>query len=338
MKHILLFLLLTGCSMSSLPVDYADNYAHLGYRNIEFNNNSSPLDPPTKQLGNATIMLIEQQRLEGLFFEVVGTYKGTLTLFSQGCPWLNWVVPYEGIRRFYLIDLMPEPTSCQIRITEMPDQINGMQHNVVEFGIVDIFVLPTGKKATELSYLVSNQFGIKQNKSIGNIALQHRDGPFVNSDQITMQLGSNSGLYSIRSTCYPEAIQGDYNTNSLKFSLKTLYKDYEAKDCDFNFVFIPKDEPDSYYAKVVVNVYDKKAVMLEYPKFEVYDKHKLRVTGANYIAVTCIDDFCSYQDDKGTNIVHIKHYNPTATYYIRAITTNGRKAVFGMKDGKVVWW
>jgi hypothetical protein len=333
-------LLLAACE--SLPKDYAPNYADLGYRSIEFVVKNGEFAPLTTQLGNATFTIHEEESLEHRYFDVVGVYKGVLTFYSQGCPWINYSVRYAGKARFELKDLMAKPTSCQIRITEMVDQVDGLEHDVHEIGVVDIFVIPTDKIQPWFSLLESSQFGTRVNYFKGNAAIQRPIGKYTNTDVVTVSFNSVGGILTINSTC-PEIPKQriEYDGALVDVSLKSLYNQGEvdsSKDCTFSFVSVPMLETDSYYGQLTVNTYKPELVKLEYPTVRLWKRvnTRMEVTASSYVAINCINNLCS--NDADSNKVTYAKYKTDEVYWVRSITTNGRKSVFAYRNGSPIWW
>ncbi len=341
---VLVLLFLAGCGSGHVPKDINPNYADLGYRNIEFVVKASTLTPQVTSLGNATIMLKEGESIEGSYFEVNGLWQGVLTLYSQGCPWINSSVRYNGVIRFNLKDMMLIPTACQIRFTENVDAINGIEHNVHETGVVDIYILPTGKQPIEISYARSSVFGIKTQQFIGSAAIQRQAGNYTTSDIIMLTIPTAGGVLTINSSCSDIPKQRiEFKDTKIMLNLRNMYNQNflsEGKDCDFFFMVVPMIGEIGYYGKIMVSTYKPEAVLLEYPAYSFPKNSSLKVSAADYVAINCINvNACStFKRTKFNNEVTLKSYNTKDMFWVRSLTINGRKSVFAIQNGVVVWW
>ena len=324
---------LTACN-ATIPPDYAPNYADLGYRSIEFVVKSDLGRPEVTQLGNATVLLYEGDTLNDKYIDINAPYQGVLTFYSQGCAWINYSIRYNYTTRLMLDQLMLQPTNCQIRITEVADAIDGLQHDVHEIGVIDVYVLPKGKNPFWISYQDSSQFGSQMRQYLGNAAIQRPIGQYTSSDYITLTTASEGGVMTINSSCGIPKLSVNYTGSAVTLNLRQLFAQgfkADGMDCDFYFMAVPKLEPQAYYGKVMVSTYKPTLIKLEYPPFTVKSGY-LTITGASYAAINCINNICS-----STNTVQVK-YNPEMLYWIRSLTVNGRKSIYAIKNAKVVWW
>ena len=346
MRNIIMSLLMTlvfvVMACEHIPDDQAGNYAKLGFYNTEFDVKVG--DVVEKQMGVASIALKEDQALEGAYVDFIGIYRGTLRLLSEGCP-VNYSVNFNGRYRILLKDIMPTPMNCTIQLVAETEQINGLEHNIVELGKLDFFVIGSGNWAVHMSYYKSSPFGLRLMDFVGNGNIQKMEGGVSLNEKITVRSLSNTGTYVVTNSCGLNTISADYSTNTFDISFQKLYGKqllvYQKDSCDFFIVLIPDDQPKSFTGKFSINVYNSLVVPLEFAYYsftKMLGNWRLNAYGNDHIAATAINEKTSALKKSRNDNKTTVDYRSGQVYWIRAITVNGRKSVFAVQNKQVIWW
>lgn len=132
-------------------------------------------------------------------------------------------------------------------------------------------------------------------------------------------------------------LEGTFDKGDFTVRIKDLYKkNYLDKGdtCDLEVMVIPNEIPETLTGRFSLSVYDSKAVPLETLSWSVKKTllgKKLYASGQTYIAACSINgsaklgNSCSFE------------YKSGKVYWVRAVTTNGRKSIFAIKDEQVFW-
>lgn len=336
-------LFLAGCGSSCgkvhFPPDPRPNYANLGFYNMELDA-IKPGNPVEKSLGITSITLEEGQSLDDVYVDFYGYYTGMITLRSNSCP-VNYSTSFSGGKRFAIRDFMAVPTSCTIEMAMAIDRIEGLEHNMSEIGRMDFFMLPKNRRPVMISYYRSSSFGLQKREFVGNANYQRPEGNAPRNEIITFSTDSTRGQYAVTNTCGKPALMGAYMSNEIKLSISKLYGDAgEIKldeGCEFYISVVPEESGYlPYNGKLSVNIYSKDVTPLEYPFYRI-DK-RITVWGNSYVAATAINGTYSKAGKyKVENKISTKNL-PGVTFWVRAVTINGRKSVFAIRDNQIVWW
>ena len=337
LKSLSLVLLLSVLfSCSHLPPDIALNYAGLGYNRIEFDiRGIDGLEK--KELGVGNFTLYKGQSLDGLYFRFYGLYKGTLYLKSDGCG-IDVALRFDGITTFYLKDLIREPVKCRIDLVANTDKIANREHEIWEIGKIEINVIDSPKIAATLNYYRTDSIVKSYNKYsfIGQGSYQRHAGEISKNEVFEIETNSNSGLYRVEG-CEKFVLEGEYSSKIIAIKFADLYKKSIVKEedsCEFEIEVIPYDGPNSFEAKLSVFIYNDKVVKLEPLGYKFSKKwgHKyLDVFGPEYIVVCSINN--EFQIDTKCNI----KTKANEVYWVRAITRNGRKSIYALKNETLYW-
>lgn len=341
---LLPFWVFSCVSCGNITPDITDSYANKNYFNIEFDakmdNNSD------KWMGTVPVMLYENSDISKQSISMYGVYKGTTVFKSVGCS-ADYSLTYNGQTSIPLSNFMNTPTNCIITLTNETETAKGVQTNIVENGKIDVFVVKKGLEPISFSFNKTTSFGQKTYATIGNSSMQIPEGGVTFSQTIDISSSSSSGLYAINSDGCPKipVVQGVYKSNKFQVSLRQMYGkgivNYDEDSCNFNFTLTPSDRPNAIVGKMSINVYKNTVVPLEYANWRIYKwagKNYLEASGFPHIIATGINDTVSALIKKNKSNASYVKYDPNTEYTIRAITINGRKSVFKIKNNKVIWW
>ncbi|MDB4330185.1 hypothetical protein N9948_00460 [bacterium] len=341
---LLLILIFIAASCGSLTEDIAPNPAVNKYYRMEFDiTNTNGV--VRKELGIANIFLTEEDsNYEKVFITITGIYKGTLNVFSNACG-VNFNRNFEGRTKFKLSDLVPNPTKCALKLTATTDPIKNREHNIVESGLIKINVLPKDNTPLRLEYIRTNSV-IKrefQNYSyLGQGSMQRSAGALTSNEEFTVRSKlEDGGIYRVTGCGFDT--EGSFDTESFVVKLKDLYKknDLKSEDsCDFEVIVIPNSAPFSHKARFSINIYNNKILKLEPLTWEIKKTilgKRLIVEGRKYVIICGINDEYEYKKKEKKEIKCKEKYKSGKTYWIRAVTANGRKNIFAVRDGQVTW-
>jgi len=350
----LLIFLLVSCG--HLPDDPHPNPAASGYHRMEFDINDGTTIK--KEIGIGNIILSEDQDINNISFKFYGIYKGTIYLKSDACG-VNFAVPFDGELTFNLKDLIPYPIKCSIKLTADTSKIEGYQHVIAETGEIKINVIPTDHLPLSFEYTRANSTKrafYKTYAFVGQASMQRQEGDLTYQEVFTVKTGLTlGGSYRISgcnldlsSTTNESAdktgdvisYSGTFDKSDFVIKFKDLYKkDYLKNEdtCDLEIMVIPNEITQTMEGRFSFNVYDKNAVVLENLDYTLskhwYDsKYDLVVSGQDYIAACSINEVY-----KISKTCKVSPYDPNTTYWIKAITTNGRKSVYSIKNGQIDW-
>lgn len=334
---ISLFITTLG-SCGNLPPDIHPNPADSGYHRMEFDiaTNGSPV----KEIGIGNINLIENQSLENVYFKFYGIYKGTLHLKSNACG-INSSVSFDGEKTFYLKDLILKPTKCSIELVAETSEINKKQHNIVETGVIKINVIPNDTKPVSIEYSRVNAFnnlGLKTYSWLGQGSIQRQEGDLTLAEEFTVKTGLlGGGIYRIAGCTPSQSTEGSFDKSDFQVRIKDVLKKeylYKTDTCDLEIRIIPNEIPNSMVGRFSYSVYDKNAVVLENLDWKIsksFGKEKLNVSGQTYVLACSINGVSTLKNSCSSD------YNKDVTYWIRAVTLNGRKSIFALKNSSVFW-
>lgn len=324
-------------SCGHLPSDIHPNPASSGYHRMEFDISYS--GNPVKEIGIGNIFLTEDQDLGNISFKFYGLYKGTLYMKSNACG-INVSIPFEGSRTFYLRDLIPYPMKCSIDLVAETSQINNKEHNIVETGKIKINVIPSSYKPLVFEYVRTNSMKVfyKKYSWFGQGSIQRQEGDLTTQEEFTVKTGlDGGGIYRVAGCTDSQVYEGAFSKGDFRVRLIDIYnkKFLNREDtCDLEVIVIPNDIPESLVGRFSVSIFDKNAVPLENLSFGIkksFGGYKLEVSGQKYILACSISNTYSLKNECST-----QYYKDTV-YWVRAITTNGRKSIFAVKNGEVFW-
>jgi hypothetical protein len=333
---ILISFLLISCG-AHFPVDIHPNQSTLGYHSIEFDV-SGLKGYVSKELGIANVYIQEQKDYGNIDIYIHGIYKGTLNLISNACA-IDVKISFDGIKKFNLKELIPEPSKCSIKVIAVTDQISKKEHVIVETGIIKINTIEEFNKPLEISYLRSDSFSqIKKYSFIGQGSLQRREGPLSSLEKITVSANlKDGGLFRVLGC--GNSLEGSFTNSSFDLNLKEFFKKDELRredTCDLEIIVIPNSEEFSYQARFSFSVFGKEVVQLENLNWSI-SRNKLFIEGNRYVAVCSINETYTFKKNDKKNIKCSQKYSSDTVYWVRGVTTNGRKSIFAIKDNKVIW-
>jgi hypothetical protein len=336
----LLFMLISFLIISCgahFPLDVHPNQAINGYHSIEFDV-TGVNGFVTKEMGLANIFLKKNEDYDKINIIVYGIYKGTLNLISNACS-IDLKINFEGNTKFNLKELIPEPLKCSIRVIATTDQIGRSEHLIIESGLIKINTIGEFNTPLEISYLRSDSFSqIKKYSFFGQGSLQRIEGPLSNTEKITVSSKlKDGGLYRVVG-CGNELV-GEFSKSSFDLNFKDFYKkDFLTRQdtCDLEILVIPNSEEFSHQARFSLSIYGKEVVQLENLKWDI-SKGNLNVEGNRYVAVCSINDSYVFKKNERRNIKCSQKYSSDKVYWVRGITTNGRKSVFAIKNNSIIW-
>lgn len=332
---LMLVLLMSSCG--HINSDPHPNPSLLGYHRMEFDVSFGATQ--RKEIGIGNIYLLENQSLEGMFFKFYGMGEGTVYFKSGSCG-IDFSARFNKVMTYKLSDLIAEPTKCSIRIVAESDAIDGKQHNVVESGLLKINVIPSGSKALGIKYTRRNPFILKEYSSLGQASMQRKEGPLTYNEKFTVFTDlEEGGMYRINGCGH--SVSDSFEGSKFSISLKELVGKVELRkedSCDYEVVVIPHEVDFSYYGRFSINIYGKSVVKLEPMQYSLKKKpfsrkKKLKAIGnKNYIIGCAINNKLSY-----SYRCYEKKASSDKVYWLRSLTGNGRKSIFAIKDGKVIW-
>jgi hypothetical protein len=134
-----------------------------------------------------------------------------------------------------------------------------------------------------------------------------------------------------------QTYEGSFEKGDIVVRLKDIYKKSVLKTsdtCDFEIAVIPNEIPEGMVGRFSISIFDDKAVPLENMGWEIkssWGANKIYASGQTYILACAINDKISLSNTCSSS------YKKDTIYWIKAITTNGRKSVFAVKNGEVFW-
>ena len=334
---IMMFLVIISCGQ--LPKDNYPNPALHGYHRMEFD--ITKAGATRKEIGIGNIYLKENQDLSGVSFKIYGLYKGILHMKSDACG-INISTRFEGISTFKLDDLIPNPAKCSIRISAETDKINKREHVIVESGIIKLNIIGEDTKPISFEYTRTNSsIKSKTYSYIGQGSIQRQEGDLTSFEKFEIKTDlTQGGRYRVSGCGY--VITDQFAKDNFEVSFKELYsKNYLNREdtCDFEVIILPNEVVESYLGRFSVNIFSREVVKLEALEWEIkkkWGKEKLYARGGEHILGCMINDLV--ETKKGISWVKCKvKYDASITYWIRSLTTNGRKSVFALKNGTVIW-
>jgi hypothetical protein len=337
--YYLLILLLISCG-AHLPVDVGPNYASKGYHSVEFDiSNTDGII--TKELGIANIYLKKSSDYSKVEIQIYGIYKGNLILKSNACG-IDINTSFSGITKFKLSELISEPIKCSINVIATTDAIDGKEHNIIESGIIKINVLDDNSIPLDFSYFKTLNTS-REYYFIGQGSLQRPSGSLTSSEKINFfPKDSEGGLFRIVGCGFEHT--GKFEDNFFEVSLKNIYKKdiLDINDsCDFEILVISNAQEFSHKARLSINIYESNLLKLEKPNWAIrrnsLGRKDLVVESKPYVAICSINYYYAVKKSESKLLVCKNRYFKDTVYWIRTITSNGRKNVFGIKNGDIIW-
>jgi hypothetical protein len=336
---ILIVLVLLGCG-AHLPVDVGPNYASKSFHSIEFDV-STDSDLVNKEIGIANIFLKKNSDYSNVTIKIYGIYKGTLILKSNACG-IDLTTNFEGEKKFKLSELISEPTKCSIGIVAVSDPIGGKEHNIIESGVLKINVIDDNDIPLKFSYFKNNNT-LKEYSFTGQGSLQRSSGSLTANEKINFfPNDADGGIYRIFG-CGFEHI-GSFENNFFDVPLKNIYKkdSLEINDsCDFEILIISNSQEFSHKGRLSINIYDSSLIKLEQPEWSIRKittgKRILIVEGKPHVAICSINTNYSIKNREQKPVVCKENYIQSKIFWVRTVTSNGRKNVFAIKNGSIYW-
>jgi len=291
-----------------------------------------------KEIGIGNIYLKENQDLKGVSFKIYGLQKGTLHMKSDACG-INVSTRFNGISTFNLEDLIQYPTKCSIEIFAETDKIKNKEHNLVESGVIKLNVIPEKTIPLTIEYTRTNSaLGslYKTYSYIGQGSIQRQEGDLTSSEKFKIKTELTQGGYYRVAGC-GKVLTDEFKKDSFDVGFKQVYaKDYLVREdtCDLEIIIIPNEILETYIGRFSVNIYGKDVVKLETLEWKTKKRWrniKIYAWGGDHVLACGIN-----QNIKISNKCDEK-YRSNSTYWIRSITTNGRKSVFAVRNNTVIW-
>lgn len=332
-KIMALLLLLLVASCGHLPEDPYPNYSQFNYRTMEFDAN--PNGETEKFLGVVNFSFKEGQELGDTFFKVYTIAEGTLYIKSRACR-LDLALGFKGPITLNIKDLIPEPLKCSIDLIAETYKIKNREHRIIEIGAININVIPVKNDFIKFNYYNTSSAGIrsffKEYNFKGQGSLQRPSGDLTTQEFINLETESNGGYFRVSGCGFSH--EGIYTSKKFKVHLKDIYKkDYlDIKDsCGFEFIVLPEDLPKSFFGNFSLSMYGTQTVKLEPLSYEIIGSNII-FQGSDYILGIALD----YDNFVIHNRMKVS-YDENKIYWVRAITTNGRKSLYAVKKGLIVW-
>ena len=317
------------------PRDIAPNPASLNYHQIEFDIIKE--GDSKKEWGIANLYVNENTDYDSIEIHIHGIKSGTLSVFSNACN-VDQSIPFDGITKFSLSDIATFGQKCSIRFTSVTDQIEGNQHVIVESGILKLNFINSNNHPSEISYTRNNRlYSFK-----GQGSLQRVEGPLGLNETVTINThAKEGGIYRVVGC--GNSIEGSFEKSSFDINLRNLYsKDFLDTDdtCDLEINAIPFDQTFSSVSRVSLSIYSNSVVKLEPLSWNIERRLRrmfIRATGNEYVVACSINDSYEFKRSRNRDVECRERYSSNTTYWLRSVTTNGRKSVVGVRNGKVVW-
>ncbi len=323
-----------------LPSDIAPNSALGGYHRMEFD--ITDANGEKKEIGLGNISISEIQDLSKVSFKVYGIYSGVLYMKSEACS-IDTATNFNKALTFKLSDLIPKPLKCSIKLTAETKTINNLQHNIVETGELKLNVIPEKSKPIQMEYIrTDSDLGIMYKTYLfeGQGSMQRSEGELTQSETFKLITDlDGGGSYRIAGCGENNVTKGSYTDKTFIIKFFDLYKKNYLKredSCDFEILVIPNQAKYSFVGRFSLNVYDKTIVKLEPPEYYIkyskwYRHDFIYSNGRQYITICSINDFYA-----NANICSTRYYKDIV-YWIRSITSNGRKSIFALKNNEIIW-
>lgn len=336
MKYIQLLLvifLMFSCG-AHLPKDPYKNHASLGYRTLEFDIKRN--NQLKKEFGIANILLIEGEDYKDIDIYLYGIYRGNVRLLSEACS-IDTSLNYNGILKINLFSIVPEPKKCSIKILAVTDKIDGKESSIIETGVIKINYIKNKISPLEISYSLNDTF-LKNYSYMGQGSLQKSEGNLFDKDKIKITSKTNGGgIYRINGCGFE--LSDYYTDNTFEISLLDLYKKqsiFPEDSCDFELLVIPNLDEFSHQARFSLNIYGSEVVKLPSIDWEI-KKNNIRAIGSDITFICTVNNNFSYKKSENKNVTCESKYDSSKEYYLRSVTSNGRKSVTLIKDGIVIW-
>lgn len=327
------FVLLFSCG-AHLPKDPYKNHASLGYRTLEFDIKKN--NQIVKEFGIANILLKEGEDYKDIDIYLYGIYKGNVRLLSEACS-LDTTFNFSGILKINLYSIVPEPKKCSIKILSVTDKIDGKESSIIETGIIKINYIKNKIAPLEISYSLNDNF-LKNYSYTGQGSMQLSEGNLFDKDKIKItSKTTGGGIYRINGCGFEYSDY--YENNFFELRLIDLYKKqiiFPEDSCDFEVLVIPNLDEFSHQARFSLNIYDSEVVKLPATNWRI-KKDTIQALGSDITFICNINYNFSYKKSENRNVSCESKYNSKTDYYLRSITSNGRKSVTLVRDGIVIW-
>jgi flavodoxin len=254
-----------------------------------------------------------------------------------------------------LKEIMQSPTKCSIKLVATTDPIKKLQHQIVETGEVNINVIPKDSIPLEMSYvrvnsLTDDKGDIQYNiyDFIGQGSMQRQEGDLTLNEFLTFKTTPNlTGIFRVVGCSDTSFYTEQFKDGTFNIKLKNIYqKNYltRSDSCDMEVLVIPNEIPESFIGRFSLNIFGKEIIKLENLSFEIvhntipanengfeFETVDLEVKGASYILGCAINDKIIIKNSCSVP------YKPDEIFWIKGFTTNGRKSIFAVKNGEVIW-
>jgi hypothetical protein len=326
--HYILLLLFLSCdSNDSGLTPYKENYHRIEFdiiKNQQF---------VSKKIGVSNILIFNSKDYEKTQIIFHGIYKGILFISSSECG-INKSFKYSGKFKIDLSDIVDYDLydRCSLKLTLETEKIRGS--SLIETGILNIIFKDKIFDSFSSSYTDPETSRVY--KFFKENSFQIRAGELNKKYYLSINSPVNKGTLNIKG-CKIEA-EREINSSKLELNFGNFFDKNVIDRLDSCFIHLEiRSKNKTYEQFLYLSVFDKDVKRLSKSSFsikedilEVSSPSFVNICSINssYILNTCPDTYITCSEDS---------YSNEATYWIRGITPRGRKNVYAIKNGEVIW-
>lgn len=328
-SFFLFFIILASCNNDDVGYSpISENYLRAEFDTIL----NSKLK---KNIGVSFIALDDFQDLDNLSVYFQGIYKGDIFIFSNECS-VDYHGKYDGVTKIDFKSIIKEENLkriCSFDVYLKSEKIKKINSYEEKAKIYFIFENLIKSFKVQLLYNTDSKNFIFED----NASIQIRASNDISNNRIIITNDYlNSWEYEV-SGC-GSLYSGTSDDSKAFFSLEKIFNKIKVEKSDSCLMHVKVKNFDNTMQEIYIylGIYDANVKKLENMKFYIQDD-KIYAEGLTGIKVCSINTsnilFTCLKD----KVVCSRDYDPEKVFWIRGITSNGRKSVIGIKDNQIFW-
>jgi hypothetical protein len=326
-KLLLFVILILGISCDSNDASSFNQNHH----RLEFDLVSSK--SVKKRIGVANILISDEENLEDrrIIFNLI--HKGTISIISPTC---NVSIQEKFDSKFILNlnEIFKEKKSCQYLIIAESKNDSLKNFSLFESGIINIIYKNKKLEDMLISY---NNFETKNYSFTNEGSIQIRSSYESTNSQVGIIAPIDAGFFEI-SGC-SKILKGEFRNKKFNFSLKNFYKSkliLRSDSCLLNMRVFNSENVEVSEGFLYINIFDSKTILAKKLNFELKN-NILEVKGNTFEVICSINNSFILYPCTDSGVTCSAYYEEDSIYWIRGITKLGRKSIFAIKNGKIIW-
>jgi hypothetical protein len=323
---LILFVILVSCDSDS-PTPFNQNHHRIEFDIVQNNT-------VKKRVGVSNIIVKDEIDIENteIIFRLI--HKGTISIVSPSCG-VSFQEDFDSIYKLNLKKIFKEKKICQYLIIAESKNPNFKKFSLIESGILN--VIYKDNQLSDLYMSLENPETLKNYSFTNEGSVQLRSSYRTNEIPINVTTPIEGGYYEI--TGCSKNLKNKFRSKKFIFYFKSFLKNkliQISDSCLLNIqIYNLKNEKVSE-GFLYVNIFDSKVILNKKLDFKL-ENNKINVMGNSFEIICSINKSFLLYGCSSKGVYCEDEYIDNKIYWIRGITKLGRKNIYAIKNGRIIW-